>query len=98
MKPRTVTPMRLQPYVSAILAICILLVLFARMIESSSLALQEFIKLGLVYDGICYMGSYLILCPSTSPPYATTLVVLAVFLSLTIWIVPGRSARQSMNN
>jgi len=60
-------PTRVFRCIPGIAAVAILLVLIARIVESSSLAAQEFVRTGLLYDKICYMGSYLIDCPYTTP-------------------------------
>ena len=82
--------MRLHLYLSAILGIGLSLVFFARVIESVRLSTQEFIEVGLLYDKICYMGSYLIVCPYTAPPYETALIILALSFAIAIWIIPGK--------
>ena len=87
------TTTRLIRYIPAIVAVAILLVLIARVVESSSLPTQEFIQIGLLYDKICYMGSYLIVCPDTAPPYEVILLILAALFVLTIWTVPVKQQR-----
>jgi uncharacterized membrane protein YdjX (TVP38/TMEM64 family) len=72
-------------FLPAIIAVPILLVLIARVIESSNLAAQEFIQTGLLYDKICYMGSYLIVCPYTAPPYEIILLILGALFVIAIW-------------
>jgi hypothetical protein len=67
--------------------------MIARLVEAVSLPPPEFIKVGALYDKVCYMGSYLIVCPSTAPPYETTLIILAALFAITIWIFPGRRQR-----
>ena len=72
----------------ALVGIAIVLVLIARIIEAGSLAPQEFIRTGILHDNVCYMGSYLIVCPSTAPPYETFLVVLAAIFLVGLWVAP----------
>jgi hypothetical protein len=80
---------RMFRYLPAMVAVPILLVLIARVVESSDLAAQEFVQTGLLYDKICYMGSYLIVCPYTAPPYETALLILAALFVVTLWARPG---------
>jgi hypothetical protein len=88
MKFKLVTRMGTLRYFPAFVALTILFVLIARVAESSGLAPQEFIQTGILHDKICYMGSYLIVCPSTAPPYETILLILAAIFVLGLWAIP----------
>ena len=88
---------RKSRYFLALVGLAIVLVLIARVNEGGSLAPQEFIRTGIFHDSVCYMGSYLIVCPSTAPPYETILVVLAAIFLVGLWVSP-RSRQASEKN
>jgi len=63
-------------------------VFLARTLEILSHSDRAFIKSGLFYDMICYLGSYeIIVCPYTTIPYETVMAILAVLLALSTWIL-----------
>ncbi|HUK50583.1 MAG TPA: hypothetical protein VLV18_06060 [Terriglobales bacterium] len=82
--------MKVYRHVLMVLALAITLILIARAIEGWDLPSQEFIKTGLLNDKICYMGSYLIVCPLTAPPYETALIILTALFLVAVWIMPRR--------
>jgi hypothetical protein len=88
MKFKPMTLLGALRYFPAFVALTILLVLIARAVENSSLASQEFIQTGILHDKICYMGSYLIVCPSTAPPYEAILLILGAIFVLGLWAIP----------
>jgi len=65
--------------------------LVARIAEGSNLPPQEFIRTGILHDSVCYMGSYLIVCPSTAPPFETILLALAAIFLVGLWAIPKTS-------
>ena len=62
------------------------IVSIARIVETYRYMGQTFVRIGLLYDSVCYRGSYeMIVCPYTLPPYETYLVILAIVLLMSLW-------------
>ena len=73
--------------------------LIARFVYPITYAKGAFVQIGLMYDKVCYLGSYeMIVCPSSAPPFETLAVILTMlFLAFRLveWKTPtaprGRS-------
>lgn len=72
-----------------ILAVLIIIVFLARIIQTYSYVGYGFVEMGLLSDRICSRGSYeIIVClPDAIPPYETILGILAALLVLSVWMI-----------
>jgi hypothetical protein len=74
---------RVLPYIFGSLAILVVVVRSWEVYGGSG---RAFIRSGLMFDKLCYLGSFEItVCPYTLPPYETFLAILAVLLVLSLW-------------
>ncbi|MGA2783745.1 MAG: hypothetical protein ABSF09_03495 [Candidatus Bathyarchaeia archaeon] len=78
---------RVSAYITGGLAILFIVGLIVRTLEIYNYSSRAFIRSGLFYDKICYLGSYeMFVCPYTTQPYETYLTILAILLIISTWV------------
>jgi hypothetical protein len=82
---------RILPYIFGSLAIVILVL---RIFEMLSRSRGEFIEVGLFSDRLCHLGSYeMFVCTDYLPPYETLLVILAIMLVSSLWVIQRKRSQ-----
>jgi len=83
-------------YIVEITILLIIILFVARVTETYRYNSQVFIRIGLLYDTVCYLGSYeMIVCPYTVPPYEMYLLILVIVLLTCVWASSRKISLQS---
>lgn len=69
------------------------IVFIARVTETYRYMGHAFIRIGFLYDSVCYLGSYeIIVCPYMLPPYETYLLILTIVLLTSVWVTARKTS------